>query len=367
MKTKVVFLLLTTTLLIGLGWLVRAPNPGQAQEVPEKYRDMVQKGLDYLARAQHKDGHWEGDDGKHPVAMTGLVGLALLMEKRISNTPSRPHTGAYSANIRKAVDWLLEQSRAEREGLLYSGHASETARYMQGHGLATLFLAGAYSRETEVARQKKHIEALERAVKYIVQAQSNQGGWYDTSKVEGHDFDTIAATVIQIQALQAADKIGIPFPRGRISDAQAYLKAALDKYEEKAKPENRARLVDTTAALAEFSRPGFSGLSRTAKLDEGLAKWFKFCDAELPKIKFGRDELVHYYYAQAVFNVRHDAWSAHSKVVFDQLQSHQNKDGSWPSAEGISIGPVYATASWCVILQLDNNSHPSRPIETAVD
>jgi hypothetical protein len=48
--------------------------------------------------------------------------------------------------------------------------------------------------------------------------------------------------------------------------------------------------------------------------------------------------------------------------MFDHLQSSQNKDGSWPapleSQEGISVGPVYSTAVWCTILQLDKKFHP---------
>jgi hypothetical protein len=45
--------------------------------------------------------------------------------------------------------------------------------------------------------------------------------------------------------------------------------------------------------------------------------------------------------------------------MFDHLQSSQNKDGSWPAGDGISVGPVYSTALWCTVLQLDKNSHPS--------
>ena len=59
---------------------MHGPSPVQADEVPEKYRDTVHKGLEYLAKNQFKDGHWEGDGGQHPVAMTGLAGVALLME-----------------------------------------------------------------------------------------------------------------------------------------------------------------------------------------------------------------------------------------------------------------------------------------------
>ena len=194
----------------------------EGHEVPEKYRDTVDKGLEYLAKHQHEDGHWEGDDGQHPVAMTGLVGLALLMEKddpRINRRRSERSTvreAHYTANIRKAVDWLMDQEPGRRAtGLIFSEHASETARYMEGHGLRDA-VPGRCLHGRGVERQKKLTEVLTRAVKYIVKAQSTQGGWYHTSRVEGHDLDTISATVIQIQALQAAENAGIPVP-GRLS------------------------------------------------------------------------------------------------------------------------------------------------------
>src|SRR5262249_57943755 len=81
MKIRALFIVLAVGLLGFAGWLVHVPSASQADEIPEKYRDTVSKGLEYLVKNQGKDGHWEGDDGKHPVAMTGLVGLALLMEK----------------------------------------------------------------------------------------------------------------------------------------------------------------------------------------------------------------------------------------------------------------------------------------------
>jgi len=133
---------------------------------------------------------------------------------------------------------------------------------------------------------------------------------------------------------------------------------------------NRSRPAETAAALACRSSPASfldqDGLSTT---------WFKYCRAEIPMgggIQFGRDELTHYYYAQAVFNLMLNrelnagseavAWSDYRKATFDHLQSKQNQDGSWPapldSQGGISVGPVYSAAVWCTILQLDKKTHP---------
>jgi hypothetical protein len=44
MKTKVLFFLLAACLLALAAWLVRVPNPVQADDIPEKYRDTVSKG-----------------------------------------------------------------------------------------------------------------------------------------------------------------------------------------------------------------------------------------------------------------------------------------------------------------------------------
>src|SRR3984885_4009419 len=82
MRTRIVSLLLASSLVALAVWLVHAPSAAQADDVPEKYRDTVQKGLEHLVKNQHKDAPWGGDDGKRPVARTGLVGLALLMEKK---------------------------------------------------------------------------------------------------------------------------------------------------------------------------------------------------------------------------------------------------------------------------------------------
>jgi hypothetical protein len=374
-KVKVLFFLLAGCLVALAAWLVDVPKSAPADEVPEKYRGTVQKGLEYLVKSQFKDGHWEGDGGQHPVAMTGLAGLALLMEggtdgrdgRRLKVVPERK----YSPNIRKAVDWLMDKSRAERDGLIFSEHASETSRYMQGHGLATLFLAGAQEDERDGERQKKLNSILTRAVKYIVKAQSIRGGWYHTSRVEGHDFDVISATVIQIQALQAAENAGIPVPNEVISHAQESLKIAIKKYES-AKPEkNRSRPGETAAALVcRFNSIPLSQINSDVSRakDESCEKWFKYCRTEIPvgrAVQFGRDELTHYYYAQAVFLER-GAWKDYRTAMFDHLLSSQDKDGSWPAGDGIGVGPVYSAAVWCTILQLDLGGHPSNQRPRAI-
>ena len=237
---------------------------------------------------------------------------------------------------------------------------------MYGHGLATLFLAWAYGNEIDRERREKIIVILNRAVKYIVNAQSTQGGWYPTSRVEGHDFDEISATAIQIQALHAADNVGIPVPTEAINDAQEYLKTALAKHEQEA---NGAKPRPTRRNRGGPRLP-FESRRRLRK-DELCKKWFKYCRTEIPvgrDIQFGRDELdplllrpgrVQPCAQRQEFAI---TWSDYRTAMFDHLQKTQNKDGSWPtplaSQGSIGVGPIYATAVWCTVLQFDTRNHP---------
>src|SRR5262245_55785799 len=78
--------------------LAAAPAPAPAEVLPDKYQAVVAKGLDWLARNQNKDGHWEAFGGQYPVTMTALGGMAMLMEG------STIREGKYRDNIRRAVD-----------------------------------------------------------------------------------------------------------------------------------------------------------------------------------------------------------------------------------------------------------------------
>src|SRR4051794_19501504 len=96
--------------LCGCVLLMSGHAPLQAEEVPPEYRACVSRGLEWLARQQFADGHWQVPSGDFSLAITALSGLSFLMEG------STLRDGKYSKNIRRAVDWII--ARSQPNGML---------------------------------------------------------------------------------------------------------------------------------------------------------------------------------------------------------------------------------------------------------
>ena len=234
--------------------------------------------------------------------------------------------------------------------------------------MATLFLAGAArTSATTFAARSSPTFSLGRSNTSSRRSRAREAGT-TPPRAEGHDFDAISATVIQIQALQAAENVGIPVPAAAINDAQEYLKTRDRRKDEQGPSRQTAQRLGRYRGGTRSSANRKSACCAQTK-DELCENWLKYCQTEIPigpHIKFGRDELTHYYYAQAAVHSRRRNWSSYRTAMFDHLQSSQNKDGSWPAGDGISVGPVYATALWCTVLQLGQEKPSIAAITTLI-
>jgi hypothetical protein len=358
--------------------LTGSARTARADEIPEKYRESINKGLAWLVKQQHKDGHWGANGDQYPVSMTALAGMALLAEG------STVREGKYAPNIRRAADWLMDRSMkgGGREGLIGNpDHPTETGRYMYGHGFATLFLACVYGDEEDRDRRERLKDILARACKYIGNAQSTQGGWFYTSAKDGHDQDEGSVTITQVQALRACRNAGIEVPKDIIKKAQDYLKHSTTE---------RGGVVYSLGRGGGFrapvggERPALTAAAISCGFGAGdykselVKKWFKYCQTAIPvagggAVRLGHDEYTHYYYAQALYILGDDGWeklfgqtpaeqrltwSAYKNSMFEHLMRTQSGDGSWASGGGFSVGTVYSTSVYLTILQLDRAALP---------
>jgi hypothetical protein len=356
-------------LFVVLPVLYLLPGATRADEVPAKYRETIRKGLEYVAKQQHKDGHWEGNGGSYPTTITGLCGMALLMEG------STLREGKYTENIRKGVDWFLD--RSQRNGLLGNPqNGTESARYMYGHGFGLLFLSTVYGEEEDGDRRRKLEDILTRAVDFTGKAQTSRGGWGYISAADGGGFDEGSVTITQVQALRAARNAGIVVPKSIIDKAHEYLQKATTE---------RGGVIYSLAnggAFAGSERPPLTAAAIACLFNAGqynsplAKKWIKFCQTAIPidqsgSDSFGHWEYTHYYYAQALYCLGDEGygrmfpesrpaerltWSKYREVVFDYIDKHQNKtDGSWTHGY---IGTLFTSACYLTILQLDNSTLP---------
>jgi hypothetical protein len=354
------------SIAIALAWC--GPERSRGDEIAPKYKEVISKGLQYLARVQHRDGHWDANGGTYPTTMTALAGLAMLMEG------STMRDGKYAEHIRKAVDWLMD--RCQSNGLIGNpNNPSESARYMYGHGYGLLFLAQVYGEEEDNDRRRKLEGILSRAVQFTGKAQTPRGGWGYVSSADGGGFDEGSVTITQVQALRAARNAGISVPKGVIDKAQEYLRKCTTA---------RGGIIYSLAHGAAFNgaeRPPLTAAAIACAFSSGeynskeAKQWIKYCQTAIPIDKSGRDsfghwEYTHYYYAQALYTLGEQGyarlfpdsrpseqltWSKYRDIVFDYLASRQSADGSWNQGH---IGPVFTTACHLTILQLDNGTLP---------
>src|SRR5262249_13389747 len=129
----------------------------------------IKKGLDYLVKTQHSDGHWAGIDGHYAISMTSMAGMAFLAEGSTLNE------GKYSGQLRRAVRYLLD--RAQANGLIgVPSSQREGGQHMYGHGFAMTFLASCVGDERDADLRKELVRVLEKAAKFSRDAQTSRGG-----------------------------------------------------------------------------------------------------------------------------------------------------------------------------------------------
>jgi len=361
MNHSTVFVLAAALLLTGA-----AGRRAAANELPAKYQEAVNKGLEWLAKQQLADGHWEAQSGQpYPMAMTGLAGMAFLMEG------STLRDGKYQAQIRKAVEWFLK--RSQPSGLLGNpSNGLEMGRYMYGHGYGLMFLACAYGEEDDPERRVKLEDVLTRAVQFTGKSQSSTGGWnYVSGADSGYDAGHEGSvTIIQVQSLRAARNAGIVVPLTIVKKAHEYLKQATDS--------NGGVMyrLGSGGGTGPLTVQAISCLFSAGEYDDPLVKtWLAFVQRSIPIDssgidRFGHYEYTHYYYAQVAYMLGEDGyrkifpssreaerltWSRYKSNVLDGLVKRQSADGSWTSGY---IGQVYSTACFLAMLQLEKGTLP---------
>src|SRR5437764_2013543 len=132
----------------------------------------IDRGLAYLAQAQHRDGGFgDRDQYSGNVAIVGLCGLAFMAG---GNQPGR---GQYGRKVTRALQFVLSKEQTRPHGFLCNPYGNSHPGPMYSHGFATMFLAEAHGMVSDKDLRRRLRETLARAVQVIVKAQNKEGGW----------------------------------------------------------------------------------------------------------------------------------------------------------------------------------------------
>ncbi|MCS7304920.1 MAG: terpene cyclase/mutase family protein [Thermoguttaceae bacterium] len=333
--------LILLAVAVSFGWGVAELCYGLDLKDP-KVQQVVQRGLDWLAKNQSRAGFWTANNGQYPTAMTGLAGLALLCEG------STTTQGKYAPNIRRAVDYLL--SKARPNGLIGDPHRDD--RYTYGHGFATLFLSQVLGEEEDQQRREELVRVLTKAVIFCGQAQTRAGGWGYVSAKDGQGFDEGSTTITQVQALRGCRNAGIPVPKEIIDNAINYIKRCTTpnggvQYNSQGGGE---RPPITAAAIACLFNAGEYD-------SEYVPRLLSFCEKHLGNLQqdHGHWHYSHYYYAQVMYREGGQKWEEYRNKLYERLVREAGPDGAWTQGY---IGPVFTTAVNLTILQLERAALP---------
>ena len=325
-----------TTLSTRSCWAA-SPSPAarpRSAELTSEMGPALERGLAWLAEHQAPDGSYGSLSHYGPhVGITGLAALAFMSD---GNMPGR---GRYGNEVDQCLAFVM--AHGSESGLL----AAETSHGpMYGHGFATLFLAEVYG----MTPRRDVRETLRKAVRLIVSAQNNEGGWrYQPVR---NDAD-ISVTICQVMALRAARNTGIYVDKRVIDRAIDYVKAAQN-------PDGGFRYMLTSGGSA-FARSAagvaalqYAGVYGGEEVERGLAYVRYFTPPQDRTV--GHYFYGHYYAAQAMFLAGDEYWQRWWPAIRTELLAKQEPEGYWRG----QAGQEYGTAMALIILQMPNRLLP---------
>ncbi|MBI5359917.1 MAG: terpene cyclase/mutase family protein [Planctomycetes bacterium] len=307
----------------------------------------IDKGLDWLAKAQNPNGSWNcvvgyklNEDYITDTASAEHVCITALACMAFMANGSTAEAGKYSENISKGLDFVLSCVRP-------NGYITKNGTRMYEHAFATLFLSQAAGMKKSQEVQEK----LKLACDLIVRSQNPDGGWrYQPQPIDAD----ISVTVSTLQALRAARNVGVMVPKETIDKAMKYIKNSVNpdgsfNYQAGGQFMTRTSFALTSCGIVSLYSAGEYNSPLISRGLEFLRNNTRY------RLIWGNYHYFygHYYGAQAMYQAGGKYWeeyfiSTNGRGVRDEIIGQQMNDGRWAD----DVGPTYATAMACLVLQV---------------
>jgi hypothetical protein len=328
----------------------KTPDGSAAKDmITLEAQQAIDRGLDYLSRSQHTDGSWGDRQYTGNVAVTSLAALAFMAGGH------QPGRGPYGKQVKSAIEYVLGRESKQPgspPGFLFNP-ANTQFGAMYSHGFGALLLGEAYGMIPNKTEQRRLREALERAVKLIIDTQNDAGGWRYEPKKSAAD---VSVTICQIMSLRSARNAGLTVPKETVDRCVKYVRACQNPdggfaYMPHQGPSAFPRTAAGVCALYS------AGVYEGDDIRKGLDYLMKFRPGRMQYGRSGGLDM-HYFYgqyyaAQVMWTAGGDYWKEWFPAIREELinRSRLRADGSTVCAD-------YDTAMACIILQIPNNYLP---------
>ncbi|MBM4100131.1 MAG: terpene cyclase/mutase family protein [Planctomycetes bacterium] len=315
-----------------------AQNAPIQNETNARWRDSVERGLEWLVRNQNADGSFGRGRISSNAGIVSLCALALMADG------SLPGRGRHGAAVERALGYVLEH--VTESGLVTS---EGTNGPMYGHGFAALFLGEIYGMSPDDGRVR---DALARAIRLIENSQNDEGGWRYNPVPDDAD---VSVTICQVMALRSARDAGIRIPKSVIDGAVRYVRECQN-------PDGGFRYMRSTGTsawprtAAGVATLFYAGVYDDDSIPRGLAYLRRTAlpDGSGPAVQayyfYG-----HYYATQAMYLAGGDWWKEWWPRIRSELIQHQDADGAWTDPQW---GQALGTSMGLIIMQMPNRYLP---------
>jgi hypothetical protein len=173
---------------------------------PQRTDSMVDRGLDFLRRAQREDGRWSlgsypgaaGEAAPKLTSDTAATGLALLS---FLGAGHDHFEGRHRDTVRRGLEFLLAAQKPDGDLFIPADPLSNSCAWLYSHGIATMALCEA------VGMTGDHIirPAAERACRFIAASQHpDRGGWRYTPRSDA-DLSVSGWMLVALRSGQLAE------------------------------------------------------------------------------------------------------------------------------------------------------------------
>lgn len=363
---------------------------GEDQGDPEPTQDdllvkeSVERGLRHLAGIQNADGSWSNDVGNklghnYQRNVDGIgkphVGVTAICCMSFMAAGYTPDRGPYSRTVAAGLAFVLRN--IDRD----TGWISAYGTRMYSHAFATMFLAEVYGQ----TKDPVVLSHLRNAIKFIVDSQNQQGAW----RYVPHQIDSdMSICVCQLQALRAANNVGVLVPKNAIEEAKNYVRASYNRwrlpgsFKYQLDWDDRSTFALTAAgvvglqSLGEYDSHSYVDKATGLNVRLDLSRSINFLVQERPDkasraswLRPGWGECNygfwygHYYAAQAMYQyqfVSARVWREWNDLNRRHFLKLQHDNGAWTDEIGgwDQRKNAFATAMACLILSIPRGYLP---------